>query len=48
MFDFLFKFFKNQNFKPDGKIVAAKVTGIEKHPNADRLRETDLRLKILD
>src|SRR5688572_13989292 len=43
MLDFLKKLFKkkdsHKNFVPQvDHIIAAKVTGIEKHPNADRLR----------
>ena len=43
MLDFLKKYFKKaeqkENFVPQvDHIIAAKVTGIEKHPNADRLR----------
>jgi phenylalanyl-tRNA synthetase beta chain len=40
MFNFLKNLFRTT--KPDNKIIAAKVTKIEKHPNADRLRVISL------
>lgn len=39
MLDFLKKYFIKEAHAPHaGHIIAAKVTGIDKHPNADRLR----------
>ena len=43
MFDFIKKLFSGQpETKPNNLIIAAKVTKIEKHPNADRLRVISL------
>lgn len=39
MFEFLKNLFgESQDTVPDGKIIAARVINIDKHPNADRLR----------
>lgn len=38
MFDFLKKLFSTSSASTSSLIVAAKVVGVEKHPNADRLR----------
>lgn len=38
----MFSFIKKLLGKADNKIIAAKVTKIEKHPNADRLRVVSL------
>lgn len=39
MLDFLKKFFSKKPHVPQtGHVIAAKVTAVEKHPNADRLR----------
>lgn len=38
----MFEFLKDWFGKKDGKIIAAKVTKVEKHPNADRLRVVSL------
>lgn len=38
----MFEFLKSWFGKKDEKIIAAKVTKVEKHPNADRLRVVSL------
>lgn len=47
MFDFLKKLFYSKSklkFAPDPLIISALVTGVEKHPNADRLRVVKLEV----